>query len=172
MGGNMSSYLCIMRHRAKSLVATDFDCHLTLGKFIFDQTGIVARFNGALAQYSRHIDWFLVPIGYATLRALIEDIRCGEADTFDLICRRFGLSESAAAPVVETAVGKFEWHIGPDAPEETLWHESDLMDDAQKLIRWCAGLADRCPVVVAHQLQMLAAMSRHDLGQYVARTLG
>ncbi len=169
----MSSYLVIMRHRAKSLVAKATDCRLTLGEFLLDQTGIVARLNGALAKYSRHIDWPYVPIGFATLRALMEDIRYGEADTFDLVCRRFGFSESASAPIVERAIGRVEWHIGPDAPCETMWHESDLIEDAQRLIRWGESLVTRCPNgVVAHQLQALVAMSREDLGRYVARALG
>ncbi len=107
------------------------------------------------------------------LRALMEDIRYGEADTFDLVCRRFGFSESASAPIVERAIGRVEWHIGPDAPCETMWHESDLIEDAQRLIRWGESLVTRCPNgVVAHQLQALVAMSREDLGRYVARALG
>ena len=161
------------RNKIASLPMTGTDCHLTLGEFIFDQAGVVARFNGPLAKYSRHIDWALVPIGYATLRALVDDILFCEQGTFDLVCRRFGLADSVTEPILEKEIGTINWFIGPDAPRETLWHDSDLFEDALKLIQWGESLAARCPnEFVAHQLQSLVAMSRHDLGQYVARTLG
>lgn len=153
--------------------ASNRDLILNSGEFILDATGIVARFRGPLARYSRHFDWPVVPFGLAALRALMEDIRLGEAGTFDLICRRFGLSEAATEPFVEEVIGKVEWFIGPDDPDETVWHESDLMEDAQRLILWGEQIVEHCPnEVVAHQLHALTTMSRKDLGQYVSRMLG
>lgn len=152
--------------------ATADDCQLSFGEFIADSTGVVARLFGPLAPYSRHIAWPAVSIGFATLRSLMEDLKESSGDTFDLICRKFNLAPSIP-DVVERQLGRIEFYIGPDAPARTLWHESDLIEDAMELIGWGTKIAGRCPdVVVAHQLQTLAQMSREELGRYVQRALG
>lgn len=148
------------------------DLELHHGGLTLTHAGVVARLSGPLAKYSRHYDWPTVTVGYATLRSLMEDIRYGEHDTFDLVCDRFRLPKKVAEPIADKAIGKLEWYIGPDQ-QEVLYHESDLIDDAQRILEWGAEIEWRCPDRgVAKRIHSIREMERKPLYEYVRGALG
>jgi hypothetical protein len=148
------------------------DLRLHSGDLTVNPAGVVARLRGPLAKYSRHFDWPLVSAGLATLRSLMADLSHGENHTFDLVCERFRLPKQLAAPIADKAIGKLEWYIGPDQ-EEVLYHESDLIEDAQRIVEWGDAIAARCPNErIAHQMKSLSSLSRQQLLRYVSNSLG
>ncbi len=149
---------------------------LTYGTFHSVPEGVSARLHGAIARYSRVIPWWMVPAALATLQALCAEIEDGSdaADSvFEMICARFRLSPAICTPIVERALGRVHWEIGPDAPKATLWHESDLLDDSYRLIDWLGGLATapQTPATPARHLRKVVALPPTQLKQYVTRTL-
>lgn len=148
------------------------DLCLHHGGLTITHAGVVARLSGPLAKYSRHYDWPMVTIGYATLRSLMEDIRYGEHATFDLVCDRFRLPKKVAEPIADKAIGKIEWYIGPDQ-QEVLYHESDLIEDAQRILDWGPELQWRCTDKgAARDIRCIMQMDRKPLYAYVKGALG
>lgn len=148
------------------------DLRLHHGDLTLSHAGVVARLNGPLAKYSRYYDWPTVIVGYATLRSLMEDIRYGEQATFDLVCDRFRLPKKVAEPIADKAIGKLEWYIGPDQ-QEVLYHESDLIEDAQRILDWGPEMQWRCPDKrSARNIGCIMQMDRKSLYDYVKGALG
>lgn len=179
------------------------DLQLHCGDLTLTPAGAVAHLYGPLAKYSRHYDWPAVTTGYATLRSLMEDIRYGEHATFDLVCARFSLPKGVADPIAEKAIGKIEWTeefpppkrartsrsgTGKTTPpatkrvrasrsakavQEVLYHDSDLIEDAQRILDWGPELEKRCPdESVAERIHRIMRMDRRSLYEYVKGALG
>lgn len=169
----IAAYSILRDRRLQSeAAARHADLELHNGELTLTHAGVVARLCGPLAKYSRHYDWPTVTVGYATLRSLMEDIRHGEHATFDLVCDRFRLPKKVAEPIADKAIGKIEWYIGPDQ-QEVLYHESDLIEDAQRILDWGPELEWRCPDKgAAWNIHRIMQMDRKPLLEYVRDALG
>lgn len=138
---------------------TKGDLILGMGSFLVCDTGVTAKLAPPLGILSRHYDWKWIPPGFAALRLAMT----GEGESPGMLYRYMSSSQR---DMLEDKLGvcSFSW----EGDQEYFNHDSDLVDDVERVWDWMPSLIPVCPYQsVAHDIRMVRGMSDPDLDRYV-----
>lgn len=165
------------RRRIVALSPARVDLALSSGDLQLSKTGVRALFRPPLERFSRHYDWWMLPLGIAAIKLLVFGRMLASKGVIDpelvkSVDRKLGMRPHDVALLEEqTSNVELEWYIGPDE-ELDVEFESPLVEDSLRIANWAPTLAFHCSnPLVRKDLQQLPGMSLPELSRYVSTRL-